>query len=63
MATKIKPTPAQKAKKDAAHAELIERGAVLQVAEDRFGDTKSGYWMDTCFLGKCPILALQVLLG
>jgi hypothetical protein len=50
-------------RKEIAVAELIERGAENIKKEDRFGDTRSGWWMDQTFLGKDPVLALGVLLG
>jgi hypothetical protein len=50
-------------RKENAAAELIERGAENIKKEDRFGDTRSGWWMDQTFLAKDPVLALGVLLG
>jgi hypothetical protein len=50
-------------RKENAVAELIERGAENIKKEDRFGDTRSGWWMDQTFLGKDPVVALEVLLG
>jgi hypothetical protein len=33
-------------------AELINRGAELLKTEDRFGETKTGWWIDGVFLGE-----------
>lgn len=53
----------RKQKSDAAIDQLIERGAVNEKKEDRFGDTRSGWWIDDTFLGRDPIDALNVILG
>jgi hypothetical protein len=47
----------------AAARELIVMGAVYEKAEDRFGETKSGWWFDTVFLGSDPVDALRVAKG
>lgn len=39
--------------------ELEEMGAALEVKEDRFGDTKSGWWLDGVFLGSNTVRALN----
>lgn len=54
---------AQKAKRDEAIKQLRERGAELLKKEDRFGDTRSGWWLDQTFLSNDPLLALQIVLG
>lgn len=45
--------------------ELRARGAELLKAEDRFGDTKTGWWMDGVYLAptKNAVHALDVLEG
>ena len=35
-----------------AEAKLIEAGAVKEKAEDRYGETKSGWWLEGVFLGR-----------
>ncbi len=35
----------------AAEKELRKMGAKLMTAENRFGDTKTGWWLDGVFLG------------
>ncbi len=42
---------------------LKEHGAENVIKEDRFGDTKAGWWLDDVFLGKDPVLACSVILG
>ena len=48
-----------------AENRLREMGAVLEKREDRFGETKSGWWMDGVYLGpkSDPRHALRVLEG
>ena len=58
-------TTTQKDRKAAAERELREMGAELLKQEDRFGDTKSGWWLDTVFLGpkNDPEYCLRVVRG
>jgi len=44
---------------------LIEMGATHEEKEDHFGDTKSGWWMDTVWLAPYsrPQDALQAIEG
>jgi hypothetical protein len=44
---------------------LLAKGAKHEKKEDQYGDTKSGWWMDTVYLApyRMPELALQVLDG
>jgi len=53
------------AKKEAATAALREKGAELLKQEDRFGETKSGWWLDGTFLAPAsqPENALRVITG
>lgn len=46
-------------------AELLEMGAELLKAEDRHGETKTGWWMDGVYLGpkSDPRHCLNVLRG
>lgn len=50
-------------KEQDAMQQLKERGAENIKREDRFGETKSGWWLDETFLGKDPLVAIQVLKG
>lgn len=38
--------------KEQAELKLIEAGAVKEKAQDRHGDTKTGWWLDGVFLGR-----------
>lgn len=60
----MKITP-KKVNKAAAETELLAMGAERLKAEDRFGDTKSGWWLDTVFLGPLadPEHCLRVVRG
>lgn len=49
--------------KESAIDLLLEAGAQNAKKEDRFGDTRSGWWLDDVFLGKDPQHALQILKG
>lgn len=42
---------------------LIEKGCENVIKEDRFGDTKAGWFQDDVFLGKDPVFALAILEG
>ncbi len=44
---------------------LIEIGATHEKKEDQFGETKSGWWMDTIWLAPYgqPLLALSAIEG
>ena len=42
---------------------LREAGAVLERREDRFGDTKGGWWLDGVYLAKDPRDAVRVMQG
>ena len=46
-----------------AERRLIQAGAVNKTKEDGFGDTKSGWWMDTVFLGDDARVAWSALQG
>ena len=58
-------TKVKKERRDAAVIELLGRGCVLEKKEDRFGDTKSGWWQDGVWLGpkSDPEYCLRVLMG
>lgn len=51
--------------KEKYRQELVERGAKLEKKEDRFNETKSGWWMDDIWLAPAnnPKEALAVLKG
>ena len=51
--------------KNEAIDRLIEMGATHEKKEDHFGDTKSGWWMDTVWLAPYskPQDALQAIEG
>lgn len=42
---------------------LKEYGCVLEKREDSFGDTKSGWWLDTVFIGSASDAYEEVLTG
>lgn len=48
-----------------AERELREIGAELLKAEDRHGDTKTGWWLDGVWLAptKDPVAALRAIKG
>lgn len=48
-----------------AKAEVLlrDRGCTLEKKEDHMGDTKSGWWQDTVFLGTDPVIALEAMNG
>lgn len=52
-------TKTRKEEQNKAIEELLERGAENVCKEDRFGDTRSGWWIDDVYLGKDPIAALR----
>lgn len=54
------------------HEELIEYGCDYCIAEDQYGETKSGYWMPGedpnhkvfgIFLGETPEIATEAIRG
>ena len=45
------------------HDELIEIGCEYAKAEDRWGDTKAGYWLDGQFLGTDEKTATEAIEG
>lgn len=49
--------------KEQAITKLLEMGAENMKKENRFGETKSGWWIDNVYLGKNPIEALRVANG
>jgi hypothetical protein len=55
--------PSDKDSQRRAAVQLIDAGCVKEKKEDRFGETKSGWWQDTVFLGVNPVEALQALRG
>lgn len=65
--TTTQPTNAKETKmtKKEAIAKLIEMEATHEKKEDSFGDTKSGWWMDTVWLAPYsqPLEALAVIEG
>lgn len=56
-------TATQKKTRDEAAAECIARGYVNEKKENRFGETKAGWWCDDVFLGKNPVDALRLANG
>lgn len=58
-------TATKKADKAAATEELLIRGAELLKAEDRWGETKTGWWMDGVWLApkNDAAAALRILNG
>ena len=46
-----------------AEAKLLEIGAEKLKAEDRWGDTRTGWWLDGVYLGKDPVVALNAVEG
>ncbi len=55
----------KKDKKQKAAIQLEELGAVREKREDRFSDTKTGWWLDGVFLGPIsdPVHCLNVVQG
>lgn len=55
----------RKEQKQAAEKALVEMGAERLKAENRFGETKTGWWLDTVFLGPLsdPVYCLNVVKG
>ena len=51
------------AREEERRKELLERGAEFIVREDRYGDTRRGWWIDEIYLGKTTKLALEKLNG
>jgi hypothetical protein len=49
--------------KQQATQELESIGAVKETSDDRFGDTKTGWWLDGVFLGRDSMTALQAVRG
>lgn len=49
--------------KEQAIAEMLARGYTNERKEDRFGETKSGWWCDEVYLGKDPVEALRTANG
>lgn len=46
-------------KRSDAILELLSRGYENAKKQDRFGETKAGWWCDDVFLGKDPVEALR----
>lgn len=46
-----------------AAIELNNAGASLEKREDRFGDTRTGWWLDGVYLGKKATDALRIMRG
>jgi hypothetical protein len=44
-------------------AELRKRGASYERREDRYGETKRGWWLDGVWLGERPADSLRALNG
>lgn len=45
------------------HDELLDYGCEYATAEDRWGDTKSGYWLDGVYLGSTARIATEAIRG
>ena len=50
-------------RKEQAIQKLLAAGAENLKKEDRFGDTKTGWWIDDVCLGKDPVEAVRVMEG
>ena len=50
-------------KQDLATKDLVEAGAVRQRAENRHGETLTGWWLDGVYLGKTATDAIEALRG
>lgn len=56
-------TATQKEARDTAIRECLARGYENAKKENRFGETKTGWWCDDVFLGKNPVEALRIANG